>query len=53
MKILGVANIGLADYRVIFTYRLVAKAAASLLFRLDSRVDSAVLLVLSVYDKHF
>jgi hypothetical protein len=50
MKILRVTNIGLANYGATVTYHLVAIVAASVLLCLHSRIDSAMLLVLSGYD---
>lgn len=51
MEILGLAHVCLAYYGVIFIYYSIAIAAATVLLCLHARVNSAVLLVTSSYDK--
>lgn len=51
MKILGAADLELADYSVDLTYGFVAVSATSIVLHLHPRVDSTILLVLSMDDK--
>jgi hypothetical protein len=51
VEIFGFAHVRLAYCCIIFVYRGTAMAAVAILFSLHARVNSAVLLIISGYDK--
>jgi hypothetical protein len=51
VEIFGFAHIRFADYGVVFVYCGIAMAAAAALFCQDARINCAILLVITGYDK--